>query len=67
MENDRWRDVGVGDLVVLNEATEELEIESGHDESCEASVGWEMDETLKTCYNHVSCQFRTSTYEIQLQ
>jgi hypothetical protein len=43
MKYDGWRDEGVCDPVVLDNFAEFLEVESGHNDCSEASVGREVD------------------------
>jgi hypothetical protein len=48
MQDERGSDVGVSDLVVLDDGAEFVEVEGGHDDACEASESWKVDETLQS-------------------
>lgn len=43
MQDDRRCDVGVSDLVLLDDGAEFVEVEGGHDDAGEAGEGREVD------------------------
>jgi hypothetical protein len=43
VQDDRGRYVGVGDLVLLDDGAEFMEVEGGHDDASQAGKGGEVD------------------------
>lgn len=48
MENDGWRNVRVGNLLILNNLAKAFEVKRLHDMSCEARIRREVYEALET-------------------
>ena len=48
MEDDWGCDVSIGDLMILDDGAERLEVEGGHHDCGEACISGEMNEALKS-------------------
>lgn len=48
MQDDRWRDIGMGYGMVLDEPTKRLDVELFHEDCCDAEEHGEMNQTDQT-------------------